>query len=113
MLTIQIEVAYADQQNQIVIPLIVSESCCIEAAIQKSGILIQFPNINLAVNKVGIFSKIRPLNTILQSGDRIEIYRTLAIDPKKNRRTRAEKQKTKLSKQSESVQHHKLATDVN
>ena len=97
MMIIQIEVAYADQKEQIVMPLTVYLPCCIETAIQQSGILIQFPDIDLALNKVGIFGRIRPLNTILQSGDRIEIYRNLIIDPKKNRRNRAEKQKSKLS----------------
>lgn len=34
---------------------------------------------------VGIFAKLKPLDTILQSGDRIEIYRPLTLDPKEKR----------------------------
>lgn len=96
-MAIQIEVTFANQQDQVVIPVTIPEPCCIETAIQASGILIQFPTIDLAKNKVGVFGKLCPLNTIIQAGDRIEIYRALIIDPKKNRRNRAEKQKTKLS----------------
>lgn len=90
---IQIEVAFASDQNQLIIPLSVSATCCIEEAIQHSGLLIHFPEIDLTKNKVGIFGKLRPLNTLVQAGDRIEIYRMLTIDPKKNRINRAKKQK--------------------
>lgn len=92
---IQIEVTFADQHNQIVIPVMITKPCSIETAIQHSGILLHFPSIDLTKNKVGVFGKICPLNTIIQPGDRIEIYRPLTIDPKKNRRNRAEKQKIK------------------
>lgn len=35
---------------------------------------------------VGIFTKIVALDTVLREGDRIELYRPLAIDPKEKRR---------------------------
>ena len=38
---------------------------------------------------VGIFSTLVSLNTVVKSGDRIEIYRPLLIDPKEKRRQRA------------------------
>ncbi len=92
-ISIPIEIMFADQQNQVVLPLSVPIGCNLEEAIQLSGILVQFPHIDLTKNKVGIFAKLRPLNTVVQSGDRIEIYRPLMIDPKNNRRNRAQKQK--------------------
>lgn len=58
-------------------------------AIEQSGILAEFPEINLAVNPVGIFGKRYPLDRLLRPGDRVEIYRPLAIDPKEARRLRA------------------------
>ena len=94
---IQIEVLFADQQNQVVLPLSVPTGCNIERAIQLSGIIVRFPNIDLTKNKVGIFGKLQPLDTIIQPGDRVEIYRALTIDPKNNRRNRAKKQKATLS----------------
>lgn len=93
---IQIEVAFANAENQLIIPLSVSAACRIEEAIRHSDILRHFPEIDLTKNKVGIFGKLRPLNTLVQAGDRIEIYRTLSIDPKKNRINRAKKQKALL-----------------
>ena len=50
-----------------------------------------YPEINLNENKVGIFSKQRELQDVVQAGDRIEIYRPLLIDPKAARRLRAKK----------------------
>ncbi|KTD19142.1 protein yfjF [Legionella lansingensis] len=38
---------------------------------------------------LGIFSKQMPLDTVLKTGDRIEIYRPLLLDPKEKRRQRA------------------------
>lgn len=38
---------------------------------------------------VGIFAKPATLTTVVKTGDRIEIYRPLLIDPKEKRRQRA------------------------
>ena len=42
---------------------------------------------------VGVFGKRVPLDHRLSHGDRVEIYRPLAIDPKEARRRRAAKKK--------------------
>ncbi len=96
----QVEVAFADKNTQVVIPVSVSESISVEAAIRRSGILVKFPYIDLTKNKVGVFGEICLLSTLVQPGDRIEIYRALITDPKKNRRCRAEKQKVTALSQS-------------
>ncbi len=88
---IEIEVAYGQSSRQVIVPLRVSALCTVEEAIQLSGILQQFPEINLTCNKVGIFSKIVTLNKTVQPGDRIEIYRSLTIDPKQARLLRAQR----------------------
>jgi putative ubiquitin-RnfH superfamily antitoxin RatB of RatAB toxin-antitoxin module len=87
--TISIEVAYAEPDNQVIIPLTVDEGTTIEQAIKLSGVLNTFPNIDLAVNKVGIFSKLSKLDTTLREKDRVEIYRKLIADPKEVRKQRA------------------------
>ena len=92
---ISIEVAYASPEQSWLIPLSVEEGSTIKQAIVSSGILEQCPEINLEINKVGIFSKIIALDTLLRAGDRIEIYRPLILDPKEARRLRAEKVKQK------------------
>jgi len=86
---IAIEVAYAKPDQQVIIPLTIPESSTVEQAIQLSGILKQFPEVNLATAKIGIFSKLTSLSAIVGVGDRIEIYRPLTIDPKQARRLRA------------------------
>ena len=50
--------------------------------ITKSGILKQFPDIDLTEQKVGVFGKLVKLDGTLQPGDRIEIYRPIIADPK-------------------------------
>lgn len=88
---INIKVAYATPKKQIEIPLLIEESCTIAMAIRRSGILIQFPEIDLANISVGIYSKKAKLDDILFNGDRVEIYRPLLIDPKQARMLRAKK----------------------
>jgi len=94
---IQIEVAYADPQHQEVLQLRVGANKTVAEAITESGILGHFPNIDLSVNKVGIFGAVCDLKQALRAGDRIEIYRPLLIDPREARRRRVE-QKGKIEK---------------
>ena len=91
-LFVNVEVAYAGSDKQLIIPLQVKESCTVEKAIELSGIVGQFPEIDLTINKVGVFSQICSLSKCLQENDRVEIYRALAIDPMEARRRRALKQ---------------------
>jgi hypothetical protein len=88
--TIQIEIVYALPQQQILLPLSVDAGTTVEAAIRRSGVLEQFPEIDLASNKVGIFSKLVKLDEMLRDKDRVEIYRPLIADPKEVRRQRAD-----------------------
>ncbi|NOR81475.1 MAG: RnfH family protein [Methyloprofundus sp.] len=87
-----IEVAYAKSEEQLIISVQVHDACTVEQAIELSGILNHYPEIDLTKNKVGIFSQICALNQCLQENDRVEIYRSLAIDPMEARRQRAVKQ---------------------
>ena len=83
------EVAYALPGEQIIIALDVPGGITLEEAIQRSGILTQFPDIDLNKNKVGIFSKICKKDQVLRNMDRVEIYRPLIADPKAIRKQRA------------------------
>jgi putative ubiquitin-RnfH superfamily antitoxin RatB of RatAB toxin-antitoxin module len=86
---LRVEVAYATPERQEITTLLVEEGCNIQQAVESSGILQRFPEIDLAHQRVGIFSKKRELTDLLADGDRIEIYRPLTIDPKEARRTKA------------------------
>ena len=57
-------------------------------ALRVSGMLERHPHIDLARQAVGIWGRIRALDTPLLDGDRIEIYRPLQVDPKEARRRR-------------------------
>lgn len=84
-----VEVAYALPKQQIIVPINVAEGTTAEAAVIASGILEKFPEIDLAVNKLGIFGKLCKPDTVLRHLDRVEIYRPLIADPKEVRRQRA------------------------
>lgn len=84
-----VEVAYALPEQQVILPVLVALDATVEMAIQASGVLEQFPDIDLTAQKVGIFSRLVPLTQPLQPRDRIEIYRPLKADPKTARRARA------------------------
>ncbi len=84
-----VEVAYATPDHQLIIPVQIAMGSCISVAIERSGILTIFPEIDLTRHKVGVFGQIKQLSDIAHVGDRIEIYRPLTIDPKIARRVRA------------------------
>ena len=86
---ILVEVSYALPETQVIIPLEVTQGTTIEQAIKLSGVLDSFPEIDLATNKVGIFSKLGKLDQVLREKDRVEIYRKLIADPKEVRKQRA------------------------
>jgi hypothetical protein len=86
---IMVEVAYAEPETQVIIPLHVSVGTTAEEAIKLSGVLETFPSIDLAVNKIGIFGKLGKLVQPLREKDRVEIYRKLIADPKEVRKQRA------------------------
>lgn len=84
---VEVTFALADRQKLITVKLPAGSH--VEEAIRRSGILTDFPEIDLSVNKVGIFSKACKLDTVLRDKDRVEIYRPLIADPKEVRRQRA------------------------
>lgn len=87
--SIHVEVAYARPEVQLVIPLEVPLGTTVEEAIERSGITSRFSEIDLDVNKVGVFGELVGLTDRLRAGDRVEIYRPLSVDPKEARRRRA------------------------
>lgn len=86
---IRVEVVFAKPGEQALEQLNVSADETVESVIRQSGFLGRFPEIDLAVNKVGIFGKAAALSAKLNDGDRIEIYRPLIADPKEARKKRA------------------------
>jgi putative ubiquitin-RnfH superfamily antitoxin RatB of RatAB toxin-antitoxin module len=91
MAELRVYVAYATPQREFIRPLRVGPGTTIGHAIEASGVLDSFPEINLVTQPVGIYSKKKTLETELRDGDRVEIYRPLIADPKESRRKRAAK----------------------
>lgn len=85
---ITVEVAYARDDRQQIVPLQVMPGTTAQQAIEQSGILDMFPEIDLNSNKIGVFAKLSKKDTELKAGDRVEIYRPLIADPKEVRRKR-------------------------
>jgi hypothetical protein len=78
----QVGVAYSEPVQQIWLRIEVPENCTVQDAIERSGILETFPNIDLSIQKVGIFGKLTKPSATLRPGDRVEIYREIIADPK-------------------------------
>lgn len=91
--TLRVEVIYALPDSQPLFVVQAAKGATVEQAIRDSGVLEAFPAIDLAQNKVGIFSKLVKLDEHVRDKDRIEIYRPLIADPKEVRRKRAEEGK--------------------
>ena len=90
---IVVEVAYAKPEEQVILVVHTQAGVTAMSAIEASGILAKFPEIDLKNNKIGIFGKLIKSDTQLRDKDRVEIYRKLIADPKEVRRRRAEEGK--------------------
>ncbi|MFZ3391215.1 RnfH family protein [Buttiauxella gaviniae] len=88
---IKVEVVYALPEKQYLLKVRLAQGSTVEQAIAASGILELRTDIDLAKNKVGVFSRPVKLIDTVNDGDRVEIYRPLIADPKELRRQRAEK----------------------
>lgn len=90
---IEVEVVYALPNEAFLHKFCVPTQSTVEQAIEASGVLERYPEIDLTKQKVGIFSRTVKLSQFLQNGDRVEIYRPMIADPREVRKLRAEKAK--------------------
>ncbi len=95
---INVEVAYALPEKQKIIELLVKPGTTATEAVRRSGIIKEFPEIDLETAKLGVFGQALGTKGLakapeyeMQPGDRVEIYRPLKADPKEARRRRAAK----------------------
>ena len=94
--TWRVEVAYATPVRQEVLEVSVRPGATVEQVIRASGMLARFPEIDLTLQRVGIFGETARLQDAVRDGDRVEIYRPLVADPKEARRKRALRRGKKL-----------------
>ena len=98
MAEICVQVCYARPGESLLREVVVPAGATLQAAIERSGFLDDAPEIDLAACRVGIYGKLKPLDTVLRERDRIEIYRPLIADPKESRRKRAQKKDAAASR---------------
>ena len=85
----KIEVIYAIPEAVDAVTLDLPVGATLREAVTASGVLERHPEISLEKQAYGIFGKRAALEARLSPGDRVEIYRPLAMDPKEARRRRA------------------------
>lgn len=83
-------VSFATPQHQWSRPVPLEDGMTIAQAIERSGLLTLAPEIDLSVQRVGVYGKLKGLDTVVRNKDRVEIYRPLTADPMESRRKRAE-----------------------
>jgi uncharacterized protein len=83
---IAIVVACAEAGRQTVLALEVPAGCTAGEAIEQSGILARHPAIDAASCGIGIFGREVTRERVLAAGDRVEVLRPLAEDPRERRR---------------------------
>ncbi|MDW8479702.1 MAG: RnfH family protein [Xanthomonadales bacterium] len=85
----RVEVVFAlpDRQWRRVVEL--PEGATVREAVERSGLLAAVPGLRLEEGMVGVWYRLRPLDSPLADGDRVELYRPLLADPRTARRRRA------------------------
>lgn len=86
---LNVEVVYALPNKQEIIARKLPAGTTVRQAIEASGLLVKYPEIDLAKNKLGVFAKLTKPDAVLRDQDRVEIYRPLIADPKEVRKQRA------------------------
>lgn len=89
----QLTVVYSSAAREVREVLVTVEApVTVLASIHLSGLLAHCPEIDLSTLEVGVWGRKSPLDQVLRSFDRVEIYRPLTVDPKVARRERFAKQ---------------------
>ncbi len=86
-------VCYAEADRQLWLRLEVPDGSTVQQSIELSGVLKQYPTIDLTTQKVGIFgklAKLAKLDALVKEGDRVEIYRKITADPQQVQRRRVD-----------------------
>ena len=82
----RVEVVFAlpDRQELLVVDL--PDGSTVAAAIQMSRLARQFPEVDFDALQAGVWGKPTARSHVVKEGDRVELYRPLAMDPREARR---------------------------
>ena len=86
---LKVEVCYALPDKQEIVAVKLPVGATLQQALEASGLLAKYPEIDLKKNKFGIYAKLSKFDSALRDRDRVEIYRPLIADPKEVRKQRA------------------------
>jgi uncharacterized protein len=89
----KVEVVYALPEAVDAVSVSLPAGASLRDAVVASGLLERHAGIQLEKHAFGIFGRRALLETRLTEGDRVEVYRALALDPKEARRQRAAKKR--------------------
>ncbi|MDE0063833.1 MAG: RnfH family protein [Gammaproteobacteria bacterium] len=85
----RVEVAYGTAEQQTLIAVEVEEGSTVGQVLQSAAAKQAFAGLPLESIPVGVFGRRVGRAAVLRPGDRVELYRPLAMDPKEARRRRA------------------------
>jgi uncharacterized protein len=86
----RVEVVYALPGRQRLVTLALPDTGLTAlAAVERSGLLAEFPELRERPLVLGVFGAVCPADQVLRDRDRVEIYRPLRVDPRAQRRERA------------------------
>ena len=87
--SITIDVVYPLPQKQEIFTVSLPAGSTLFEAVEASGVMKKYPEIDLAKDKPGVYAKLAKPDAPLRDRDRIEIYHHLIADPKEVRKQRA------------------------
>ena len=90
---IQVEVVFATPERQVLRALQLPQGATVAEAIDRSGLQAVFDQVDFDRLEAGIWGRITERSCALQAGDRVELYRPLARDPRDARRELARAQR--------------------
>ena len=91
---LQVEVAAGLPERQLVIALTLPEGATVADALAAAALPSRLPDLELDLERIGIFGRVCRADRLLVDGDRVEVYRPLKADPKEVRRQLAELERT-------------------
>ena len=90
---VRISVVYVAPGVEHVVELAMATGASIADAVRESGLASRILGFAVGAHSVGVWGRVRPAEALLVSGDRVEIYRPLSVDPNVARQRRVAKKR--------------------
>ncbi len=87
----RVSVVYALPRHQKIWEVELGPGATVADALRAAGVMQEIPGIDWSREAVGVSGRVRSLATLLNPGDRVEIYRPRQVDPKVRRQQRLQR----------------------